>query len=704
MSLWTITHPSGTGTATLAALGISQATVDFRVMAISTAAFPVARAIDSAATWWAADSLVTLYRDGTPYFTGRVQETPASAIGDAETRTLILADAWQDLEEITYREPWAIGGGTFLYPRAILGRNSAGAAIKTGAQIAEAVAYAITQGAALQVGTIDEGLQLWPSEVRNVSCESVITGELRFHPDWLAWIDHSTSPPTFHARAKTALTALPLDIADDIVESHSTARVERNVPRGVSIVYESANTIDGEVFRSGYIDEAGDTTGRRVIRAMLDLEGMQAQFQKTRIQTRTLPTDAAAMTAYAKKKWPELAIIPDAWFDFSGFSIALAPEDTHPPPINPKAERLTVSATTQLPRELVSGSIEDWMKVRVGRVVIKYDLRFNTFGDAAQEAVMSNFTGTGKTFSVTATNAVTKTYTGCSSFTEGEGAPVGLAAAFLAAATEPQYQGSVTTVADEVPAGRPHAKLLTLALGATELMPGAVIHSASVDIERGSITYEFGPLPYLQPGDFLELQRILNRRRPTWMSAQERAANTLGSTEAAGSRGDTVGGYDTPQTIVPPGGGAEPIAHAFYLETSSDGNVILHPGVVWTYGVELLAPTQSASSTPESSCLRVPGLAIYGPEGLIVPTISASPHLAPTAVGDTTTNASQKLYCKVDASAATYIWSATTPTDTPPGIRHYLLGELDSGGVITQRRRSDIHHHVYEIAICDAEP
>jgi hypothetical protein len=395
---------------------------------------------------------------------------------------------------------------------------------------------------------------LWPSEARNQSCEAIIIGELRFHPDWVAWIDHSTETPTFHARVKTSLDAVTIDIADEEVESQSFAEVKRTVPNGVSIVYESASTIDGEVYRTGYLDEAGTTTGRRVIRAMFDLEGIGMSIQKSRIQTRTLPTDGASMTAYFKKKFPELAAMPDGAFSWSNVTFGLVAEETMPDPINSRATRIAKTTAADLPRELVSGSVEDWMRVKVGKVLMTYDLKIIGTPNAAQKKILANFEGLGKTVSVTATNATTKIYKGISSFTAGEGRPTGLAAAVYAAATEQQFEGNVVTVHEEVPAGRWHGKKLSLVDGETTLVAGAVIHSASVDVEGGKLTLDFGPMPYLSAGDFLDLQRILNGRPVSWYSTAERTSNTLGASASGSAQGDNVGGFNHPNTTTPPGG------------------------------------------------------------------------------------------------------------------------------------------------------
>lgn len=554
---WTITNPGGSGQSALASLGLSNPTVSFRVMAVSTARMVCHRDFDSEDAWFEYDELVTIYRDGQPFFTGRVQDIADTADDSSEVRTLDLADAWLDLEQIIYQEDWAAGLTTVMYPRAILGRNSAGTRISTGQQIRDAVTYAITQGASMTLGTVADGETLWPSEIRNQSCESVIIGEMRFHPDWIAWLDHSTSPVTFHARPKADLDSEAADIADEDVGAFTYAEVKRTVPRGVVITYESANTVDGEVYRATYQDTAGETTGRRIATAMVDLEGMNVSYQKSRIETRTLPTNGATMTAWMKLKYPELAVIPDAAFIFGNVSFALEPLGAQPPPVNPIAQRLAVAAAAELPRELVKGSIEDWMRKKAGRVVVKYDLDFTRPGATPpteeQKKIIENFKGLGKTISVTATNAITKTYKGVTSYTAGEGRPEGIAAAMFAAATEQQYEGSVTISKEDVPAGRWHGKKLTLANGGEALFSGAVIHSATMDIEAGTMTLSFGPLGWLSAGDFLDLQRILNKRPVMWMSAAERTSNELGSELTAGSKGDIVSGFDTPDTITQPG-------------------------------------------------------------------------------------------------------------------------------------------------------
>lgn len=585
-SIWTITNPAGAGTVTLASLNLSNPQIEFRVMGVSMARMRATRELSSADAWWAFDTQITIYRDSIPFFTGRVQENPDAADGRSSSRTLVLADAWQDIEDTIYRESWAVGDGTHMYPKAILGMNDEGEAITTGEQIAEVIDFLITRGVGIAKGDIADGVALWPSEVRNVSCDSIITGEMRFHPDWVAWLDHSTLPPTFHARPKDELTQVTIDTEEDNLESRSWAEVKRNKPLGVDITYESANIIDDNTYRASYQDTAGVTTGRRVMTAMLDLEGMNIPFQKSRISTRTLPTNAVNMVDWFKAKYPELADIPDVNFLFKKFQKYIVPDFALPDAINPRAARLAVSGAGDVPRELVAGTIEDWMRVKVRRVVMTYDLIIAEAGrTAAQKKLIRNFNGEGKSVSVNATNAFTKIYKGVSHFTAGEDRPEGIAAAIFAAASEQQFEGYVTMVHDEIPAGRWHGKLLIVKKGLATLMPGSVITSATVNAQTKRVSVNFGAMPHLSAGDFLELQRIFNRRKVTWMSPQERISNELGSESRAGSQGESVGGFDTPTTITPPGGGGGRIPHYW-------------PQLIVTPGAGLSPATYAVEVTP----------------------------------------------------------------------------------------------------------
>lgn len=549
---WTI------GGSSLATLGLDVATATFRAGAASELTLRRVAAFD-AAPLYNYDAPITLVRAGTPYFSGKVKSRPAWGRSSGEGQIIRIADAWQDLEDTVYMEPWAIGTGSTDYPMAVLGVDSSGSAITSGEQIEEAISYAISAGVNLQLGAVPAGLPLWPSEVRNVSCAEVIRLSLRFHPDWVPWIDHSTTPPTFNVTARAALDVRTLNLSGTgDVESFSIQRRDDLKPESVRIVYANATIIDGVTYRDHVIDKwpaAGPDEGPRVLSSVIELAGGQMQFQKSRIQTRTLPTDQATAKAWLKLKFPHLKDVPDAHMAVNGFLKELVEEaEPHPDPVNPRAERMEVTDATDLPRELVRGTIEDWMRKKVGKIRISASVRPAAGASAASKAAIAKGC---PAVTVTATNAVTKIYKGVTSWVAPETAPAGIAQAVYESLEAYQFEGDVTIVTDDVSATRWHGSALNLTGGLGEWATmKALIHQASVDIESGSVSLSFGPAPYLAAEDFLELQRLLRGRRPTWTSQEERTSNELGAEFAPGSKGDTVSGYDQPETQADPVGGA----------------------------------------------------------------------------------------------------------------------------------------------------
>lgn len=573
--IWTITNPGGGAPLTLAEAGVEIASGGFRLQTVSSMALVAVRGYDSGEPWWAEESVVLISRDGLPFFTGRVQESPVSATASSERRVLNLADGWMDLEEITYQEPWQFGRNTVLMPKAVLGLDPEGERISTGQQIAAVVDYAIQNGAAITKGSIHPGVLLWPSPVSNLSCADVILGELALNIDWVAWLDHSVSPPSFNAGPRSSLPLSAIDVSDGNVSNFTSSRLVRDKVRGVRIIYESAIQIDNEVFREGYLDAAGDTTGRKVIQAVVELEGISMQFQKTRLETLTIATNAEEAVSYLKKKFPALSDIPDSAINITKWERKLADDGTPPPSISSKARRISVDSVDDVPRELIRGSIEDWMRVKVRPVTITYDMSAGSGATPDQQDILRNFAGKGKTFTITATDGRSRRYKGQSQFTEGEGRPEGIAAAVFSAASADAYEGSVTFRTQEVSGEHWLGRTMTLIDGNGTIMPAEVIHSATLDIDAGQLTLECGPLPWLNVNDFYELQKRINQRPVVWWSKEERSSNTLGAEDSAGSRGDTVGGFDAPQTLTPPGGGT--VTRPFEA-SAGDGEISLLGG------------------------------------------------------------------------------------------------------------------------------
>ncbi|MEM9235183.1 MAG: hypothetical protein AAGB14_00290 [Verrucomicrobiota bacterium] len=550
---------------------------------------------------------VNLARNGVPFFQGRVRRRPREASGQSEGQSILVVDAWADLEETTYHEPWAVGAGSIDIPKGYFGLSNTGAAQSTGADIEDAIDYAIATGIEIQKGTVDAGLTFWPSEIENLSIAEVIETSLRLHPDWEVWLDHSTTPPTFHARAATNLDERSFDLTGGEVTAFNVDPLDERVPAAVKILYTTATIIDGVVYRDGVVDKhpaAHSGEGPGVLTNTIELAGAQMQFQKSRIQTRDLPTDQATAKAWLKLKYPELADIPDANFSVTEFEKTLFNEtDALPDPVNPNATRLSVSDATDLPRELVRGNIEDWMRVKVGKIKVKVVLK-STGSATEDEKKIIDRTGDDPLYiTVTSTNATTRTYKGVSQWTLGENAPSGIAQAVYTALASTQHAGSVTVETEDVTSLRMQGCRVNLLNGRPEWATlGALVNSVDIDIKEGRLTVGFGPPEQLAPQDWLELQRNLRDRFPSWISTTERNSNELGAENDPSSKGDTVGGFDGPETISLPGGGGgggsdgpfSPISVTEDPPESGSFDVVLKEGWVFDHlpesGVEAVSP------------------------------------------------------------------------------------------------------------------
>ncbi len=692
---WYITVPGGTATTLLSDQEVASLQLQFKIMGTSTASVQIHRDFDDTDEWYAADDIVRIYRANSPtaalsiVYTGRVQETPTSADPDGEYRTLNLSDGWQDLEEIVYQEEWPVGTGTVMLPKAILGLDAEGETISTTQQIQAVVNYATGQTAAMTLGEVAEGVTVWPSESVNTSCADIILGELRWNPSMVAYLDHGSATPVFRVATAESLPTTVIDVVNAEVQGFSFAPLVRTLARGVRILYEDAAVIDGAVYRSGYIDEAGETTGRKVMHATIELAGLNMQHQKSRIEVRTLPTDAAEMTAYFKKKWPELKDMPNEAFQWSNVKFDLAPLADQPPPVNVKAPRLLVDDVSDIPNELVRGQIEDWMRKKVGQVTVTYDLRIKGNPPPDKKKVLDNFSGTGKTFTVTATNAITKTYKGITSFTEGEGVPEGIAAAVFAAASTQTYEGSITLAMEDVSSIRWLGRKVALANDGDELMPATVIHSASLDVGNGVVSLSFGPLPYLSAGDFLELQRMAKGRPVTWMSPEERTSNELGASAKPGSKGDTVAGFDIPGTTSPPGSGASEVAFDVKLgETEGEFFVTVEHGIVIERNLAALVDVQATKYYPATNRLDEAGNLVEFP-------IMSGQAIFVKVTDDA--------YGKIDSTVPVELVVAAKDTKSlnyvpgvQVGVTYYKLAELETVGEVTELKyfcaRSNIKH------------
>lgn len=555
---------------------------------------------------------VTITRDGSPFFKGRVRRIPKFCpAGAAESQSYQIEDGFADLETTTYQERWNIRGVQVYLPMVYLGVDDAGTRIHLGQQIAEAITYAASVGVPLAAGSTPSGMLLWPSEASGQSCAQVIRDALRYHPDWLPWVDHTTSTPTFNVTPRGSASSQTVSIVGnagfDITEESAT------LPDCVRIVYLTTSTTGEEVFREIAVDKypgSGADGGPGVLTTVVELAGANQQIQKQQVKTRTLPAadNLTAARAYLKKKFPALGDVDDSSWEVTEWSKKFAEETDdaadEPAPINPEATRIKATNLNGLPRELVDGNVAEWMRCKVGWVHCTVEIEIN--GATEEETKILN--NLPRQFTVRATNATSKTYKGLSSFTPAEERPAGVAQAYYQTIRDGcRFSGSITVVESDVGATRYHGCKLHLSGGESAWATmGAPIHTVEWDLESRQTTLSFGPNPNYSVQDFLEYLKLLNKRQVSWISTAERTSQDVGDGEGPSARKDIVGPRDGPETIYGGGSDSPPPRGAFFGKISEDGIMYLQGGSV-TAGDGTESFDKIALTNAAGDLLRTPG-------------------------------------------------------------------------------------------------
>lgn len=562
------------------------------------------------------DTVAIKYNDGgsdVTFFTGKVISVPKYGAASGEGQSYEIADVWEELDRTIYQEEWGYTEATestdphvhekIYVPRAVFGLDDTDSPIRVDEVITAVVNYAATQGIAIQAGSYPQGEYPLQAEISNSSCAEVIRMALRLHPDWIPWIDHSTTPVTLKVTPVSSMTPydVPVDGSGE-VEFDIVERLDL-LPDSVRVCYEYAieaedPTIEGpQVFRKMSIDKHpsnGPDAGPGVLNTLIPLQGLTEQRQKSRLWTRTIPDDPSHPAAkdWFKAKYPHLANVPDNELTIVGFDREMIMEwmgdpddpndDKDPPaPINPRARRLTLTDQPEdYPRELYKGSVEDWMRVRVGRMHIK-NVKITAAARASAEtkkAIAKGFPA----FTVISTNATNRVYSGPSQWQGTDDVPEDIAqSVYSAIVAANRYQGSCSITNDELPGVIYLARKLRLTGSANPAWStmAAPITGHSFDVEAGQIALEFGPSPYLSPNDFLELQRTLRAMPLSWWMPQERDKERAqyGSTDGPSGDGDSVDGFDNPETHFEPW--AEKCG-AFWGRTTEDDGTYLQGGTV----------------------------------------------------------------------------------------------------------------------------
>ena len=291
---------------------------------------------------------------------------------------LTFADAWWDLENLTFQQQWTGWDGTIDPETGVMTgvatatpycqtnlfqQYGTGYLITNGAQVAEIIAWAASCGVNIQAGTIDLAWYIQPYPVSALSCASAIQVCLKPSPGACCYIDMSTTPPTLHCRDRYYHTALSLPYASGSHRSSELIpRYDMQVPQ-VCIQYQQSVlvTIGGQS-SSGvmfYTDAwpldstlpAGVRGGKQVGAMVVPIR--LADFQRTDLLEKV--TAAAFGSPPSLDWWKSKKRAMDGYTDLAYVAGSLKILDA-------SGADITGTVLASYPNELVDGLVASWMK------------------------------------------------------------------------------------------------------------------------------------------------------------------------------------------------------------------------------------------------------------------------------------------------------------------------------------------------------
>ena len=417
----------------------------------------------------------------------------------------------------------------------------------------------IAAGIPVQRGTILDGFQTVRFVSGGTTWADALDTFAAWHPDAVERFDYTTTPPTIHILKRSAMPALSIALGSIQAPARLSFQPRYDLrPDRVRIInYATAldeilgpkRVLDQDIFEIVEdpvppVRELVLDLGRKAIPQGQTQAQQSATWLAQRVKTRTIPQ--AAADAGCKEWWVDhiqgLAVHKPL-LDLSKLFVATANakfeleakrEDgvvahnvqllndgiANPDPINPNAVPEPGDNPGDFPRELLDGTIEDWMGVRTAKLLVQASIGYEaaTIEAIANDGVRNDFkalfprrfeTG-GKvyyynTFSVqvTGTNAQTKVYRAPASvtYTPAASTPensllqnINLAENYAAGLAELHWSGTFTVVEAEAGGTEYLGKVVNITGGDPrwEAMR-ALVQVVETDIESGTTTVTVGP-------------------------------------------------------------------------------------------------------------------------------------------------------------------------------------------------------------------
>jgi len=476
--------------------------------------------------------------------------------GTSERIEYQISGPWWQLQQVIYRQQFSryVGGvaATPTLAKLILGTDEAGARLNSGQVIAAVVNYALAQlgtAALFQLGTVQPATQMPYEELNALSCADVISRVLRWNPDIVAWFDYATDPtPTLHFTRRTSLTARTYAIGDVTISENSINPRNDLQKDGVVIQYERNDTIDGAEQKTIITDTAGSTSDpTKTLYLFFDLQGSSISYVNQAVKTATIQASSATWWATRHPKLKGATAITVA---------------NHAQQAVDNEDEGGEDDGSEYGRELISGSIAEWMSAKVNAQIITADVTYTPPGGSPRTETLR--------LQLQGTNATTQTYSSIGSSSPAEPTPTGLAASILASLSTLPYEGSLTLHQAEAGADTHINTRLNITGGRSEWASmAAQVYQTSYDLDTGRTQINFGPAKHLGATDLFQLLRNVRTRQ---QSSATFRTNTTGSAQNLPTR--------SPNTTTADDGGSGAVAAPLQAYKTGTDTIKVKPGTV----------------------------------------------------------------------------------------------------------------------------
>jgi hypothetical protein len=485
----------------------------------------------------------------TAVFRGKCRGFPRFLGRTAESLSYTFAGPWDELQrrmllqnQAIVVDPSVSTTPTYI-PQGliILNQSDGGSSVTISLALGTIIAAAIAAGVSIELGDVTgfDFAAPW-DEVADLTIADAITRLFQVAPDAVAWIDYAPATPVIHfsRRAELDAVTLPLSLVG-VGEWPAYAALDSLRIRArpdlqvgyVAIDYRRINTENGESYLTIQQDTAGtgSRTDENALVRTVQLAGSSytstilTQECKTLVlagalgngtldtSTVTLASDASAFNELVKFWKRKIPALNAAGVTITGFRnrIRKAAEVA-----DEAGEPETPTLDTSLVRELIEGAITPWMRSSgLNRKAQEQNYEVEiAYTDADGATVIGGYSAP-----VMATNASTRTYSHeeSSDSVAAEPSPLGMAASLLTALSDLQHEGDVTIIEQECSLAYRPGKVLGFTEGRAEWEEmGALIQSATCDLDTWRTSLTFGWPTALGPADLVEIFRANRLKRP----------------------------------------------------------------------------------------------------------------------------------------------------------------------------------------------